>query len=222
MFPALLLGAMGAMQLVGGIVQQGQYASAGKYAKKVGKYQQGLAEGRAKQLEMQANEERAASQREMLAERQQGNLISGRTRALAAASGASLASPSVVSNMADIGGITDYRVDSARREGEVKAQNLEYGAAVERAGGQYANEMGKYQNSLARQQGQNALISGVMNAGMTGYNAYSAIPAATHVNAVGSANSATMGGYDLGWNSTPGLLQRGAPMYQKYGFGGPT
>ncbi len=178
------MGAMAGLQLVSGVMQYNQMKAAGKAAVKAGKYEQALANNRALSMDIQAGQERAAAQREMMAERQQGALISGRVRALAAASGASLASPSVIKAMADVGSMEDYRVGTVRQQGEQKAVNLEYGADLERTGGQQAVEMGRYQRDLAGQQATNALFGSVMSAGTN-------------------------------------MLQMGAPMFKKYGFGGP-
>ncbi len=168
MFPAIMMGAMAGMQLLGGIMQHNQLKAAGKAAANAGKYEQALANNRALSMDIQAGQERAVAQRQMIAERQQGNLISGRARALAAASGASLASPSVIKAMADVGMQTDYNVGVVRAQGETQAQNLEYGAQLERTSGEASRIMGKYQKKLAGQQATNALIGSVMNAGVTG------------------------------------------------------
>ncbi len=208
----LLMGAMAGMQVLGGIMQYNQTKAAGKAAAQAGKYEQSLANNRALALDMQAGQERAAKQRAMMAERQQGALISGNARALAAASGASLASPSVIKALADIGSMEDYRVGTVRAQGNQKAANLEYGAALERTGGQAAVESGRYQRDLANSQALTGLIGSAMNAGITGASAM----------AGGFGGGGGGGGFASGgFQTTPGLLQSGAPMYLKYGFGGP-
>ncbi len=213
MFPAILMGAMAAMQMVGGVMQSQQMRAAGKAQAQAGKFQQQLANSRAGAMDIQAGQERAAAQRAMLAERQQGALISGRTRALAAASGASLASPSIIKAMADASNVEDYRVGMARYEGANRAANLEYGADVTRAGGQYDANMGKFQQGMANQQANMAIFGGAMNAASMGMNAASAMP---------SDDDDAVPGLEMGgWSNSPSLLQSGSPMYQRYGFGGP-
>lgn len=214
MFPAILMGAMAAMQMVGGVMQSQQMRAAGKAQAQAGKFQQQLANSRAGAMDIQAGQERAAAQRAMLAERQQGALISGRTRALAAASGASLASPSIIKAMADASNVEDYRVGMARYEGANRATNLEYGADVTRAGGQYDANMGKFQQGMANQQANMAIFGSAMNAASMGMNAASAMPS-------GGGGGAVPGLEMGGWSNSPSLLQSGSPMYQRYGFGGP-
>jgi len=169
MFPAILMGAMAGMQVLGGVMQYQQQKAAGKAAVKAAKYEQLLANNRATSMEVQAGQERATAQRSMLGERQQGALISGRARALAAASGASLSSPSVIKALADIGSIEDYRVGTVRQGGEQQAINLEYGAKLERAGGKNALETARFQRDLGTAQAQAGLVN--MGASLIGSGA---------------------------------------------------
>lgn len=226
MIPAIIMGAMAGMQLLGGMMQAQQMKAAGGAAKAAGRFQQQLAESRAQALETQAGQELAASQRAMMAERQQGNLISGRARALAAASGASMASPSIVQGLADIAGSEDYRVGMTKYQGESQANALRYGAAVERAGGTAARQAGSFQNRLSNAQANAALLNSTLNAGMMGMSAYGMAKAptsapASNTPAVPAPGGATMGGYEMGWSNTPSMLQQGSPMFLRYGMGGP-
>lgn len=227
MIPAIIMGAMAGMQLLGGMMQAQQMKAAGGAAKAAGRFQQQLAESRAQALETQAGQELAASQRAMMAERQQGALISGRARALAAASGASMSSPSIVKGLADIAGSEEYRVGQTRYQGESQAAGLRYGAAVERAGGSAARQAGSFQNRLSNAQANAALLQNTLNAGMMGLSAYgmakapTAAAPASNTPAVAAPGGATMGGYNMGWSNTPSMLQQGSPMFLRYGMGGP-
>lgn len=222
MIPAIIMGAMAGMQLIGGIMQSQQMRAAGQAAKESGKFQQALAESRAQQMETQAGQELAAAQRNVLAERQQGNLLAGRARALAAASGADLSSPTLINDMADIAGSEDYRAGTARYEGQSRANALNYGAGVERAGGQAARQAGSFENRLANARANSQLLSSAMQAGMTGWNAASMGASTPSTPATSTPTGAQMGTYQMGWTSSPSMLQGGSsPMFLKYGQGGP-
>lgn len=225
MLPVILMAAMAGMGVVGGIMQSQQMRAAGQAAKDAGKYQQALAESRARDLETQAGQTLASSQRNVLAERQQGALLAGRSRALAAASGADLSSPSIVKNLADLAGIEDYRAGAARYEGESRAGALQYGAAQERAAGKAAKQAGAFENRMANVKANSQLLSSFTQAGMTAASGFGggggAAGAAGATPATATPTGATMGGYQMGWSSTPSMLQSGSPMFQKYGQGGP-
>lgn len=213
MIPAIIMGAMAGMNLVGGLMQAQQIRAAGKAQKEAAKYQARLGEARALSLEQQAGQELAISQRNVLAARNQGALISGRARALAAFSGAGMSSPTIVNNLADLAGAEDYAVGMTKYEGESEAQRLRYGATLERTGAQAEREAGQFQNSLARAQANLAILKSVLRSGEMGMSAYSGMPASSPE----TTSAFQMGGF----NTSPALLQMGSPMYQKYGQGGP-
>lgn len=229
MIPAIIMGAMAGLQLIGGIMQSQQMRAAGSAAKAAGKYQQQLAESRALALEQQAGQEQASAQRNMLAERQQGALISGRSRALAAASGADMSSPSIVHGLADLAGVEDYRTQSALFEGNTRAASLRYGAGVERAGGQAARQAGSFEERLANARANASMLASIGQAGMTGLSAYgmsggggaAAVTPTQNTPTWMNPGGAQMGQYQLGWSNSPSMLQYGSPMFAKYGQGGP-
>lgn len=86
----------------------------------------------AAQLEVNAGQERAASQRSAMEERRQGRLASSRALALAAASGAGADDPTVVNAIADIEGEGEYRALTALYEGNTAGDDLERQAAARR------------------------------------------------------------------------------------------
>jgi len=220
-FPVILLAAMAGMNLIGGIMQSQQMRAAGAAAKAGGKYQQQLAESRARGLEIQSGQELAASQRAMMAERQQGALVSGRARALAAASGASMASPSIVQGLTDIAGSEENRVGLAKYQGETEAANLRYGAALTRSGGEMARQAGSFENRLANARANAALLQTLTSSAATAAGAFGGGGSAAATPAVATSGGATMGGYQMGWAPSSGLMQMGSPMFQRYGQGGP-
>lgn len=168
--PALLLGltaGLSALSVFGGFQQASAYRSAGRAAVREGKFQRALAERRAQGLEIAAGQERASAQRSAIEARRQGNFVAGRTRALAAASGADPSSPTIVNNLADLGLDADYRAGTALFEGESKARSLQYEADIERMTGQAQLEGSRFQRDLSTAKAGQAILSGITGAGET-------------------------------------------------------
>lgn len=86
----------------------------------------------AAQLEANAGQERASSQRAAMEERRQGRLASSRALALAAASGGGADDPTVVNAIADLDGDAEYRARVALYEGDVAGDDLERQAKARR------------------------------------------------------------------------------------------
>lgn len=86
----------------------------------------------AAQLEANAGQERAASQRTAIEERRQGRLAASRALAIAAASGGGADDPTVVNAIADLEGDGEYRALTALYEGNVAGDDLERQAQARR------------------------------------------------------------------------------------------
>lgn len=114
-------------------------------------------------MEQQAGQERAASQRAAIAQRKQGNLVSSRARAVAAASGGGALDPTVMDIMSGIEGEADYRTALALYEGDERAKGLEYGGVLQRAGA--AGDV--YAGQVANQAAQSAANRSYMSAAGT-------------------------------------------------------
>ena len=183
-FLAIAAAVSAAMSLASG-VQQYQAAqesakaqeSAALANQQAAEYAATLAGRRAEALEIRAGQERAVSQRRAAEERRQGRIAQSRTRALAAASGASVASPSVVGILGDIDTEAEYRALTGLFEGEEAAKGLEFGAQLERAGGEgelfaanVESELASRRADITRAQGRTALIGGIGNAAQTGFS----------------------------------------------------
>lgn len=228
MFPAIMMGAMAGMQVLSGFMGAQQEAAAGKYQKKVAQYQSRMAEGQAMAEEQQAGQELAASQRDVMAQRYQSNLALGRTRALAAASGVSLASPTITQGMSDLARFGDYNAEMAKYSGQSKAQSLLYGAKMTRLGAQNFLTQGKAAEALAGGRGIMDIMGGIGQGAMMGTQAAgmaglfnTPTPTETPIQQSPSGNL-SMGGYQMGnFYDTPSMLQQGSPMYVRYGAGGP-
>jgi hypothetical protein len=137
-----------------GVYQQGQaQETAGKAAAGAAAHQAQLAEREAAALEISAGQERAAAQRNMLAERRRAGLVSSRARAVASASGGALDSPDLINTLADIESEGDFQADTALYSGEERGRQLEHAAMVKRAGGVadlYAGEVARRSGAAAR------------------------------------------------------------------------
>jgi hypothetical protein len=95
----------------------------------------GASGSQALQLEQQAGQDRASSQRAAAEQRRSARYVQSRVQALAAASGAGATDPSVVDLIGDIGGEGEYGALSALYEGESAARGAEFGAKVARKQG---------------------------------------------------------------------------------------
>lgn len=109
---------------------------AGDSAKKAAKFE-------AAQLERQANERKAVSQRQAMEYDRQGRLQMSRALAVAAASGGGASDPTVMDVMGDIAGETNYLKMTALYEGEEQAKTLGMAAGLRRQEGDLAKEAGK-------------------------------------------------------------------------------
>lgn len=118
-------------------IRQGQaYSAAAKVQEQAGQYRKQLAERQAQAMELQAGQERAVSQRAAIAAREKGRRVSSEAQAIAAASGAGALDPTVIGILGDLDTETEIRTLTALYEGEETAKGLEYGALLERAGGE--------------------------------------------------------------------------------------
>jgi len=106
-----------------------------------GQHQQGIAANRAlkleaKQMEIAAGQERAASQRNAAEERRQANIALSNATAAAAASGGGAADPSVITNKLNLAREGEYRSLMRLYEGEQSGRNYENQALIKRYEGQ--------------------------------------------------------------------------------------
>lgn len=96
----------------------------------------------ADQLDVQAGQTRAMSQRDAYEQRRQAKLVQSRGIAVAAASGAGADDPTVVNQIADIGGEGEYRALTALYNGETQAQANEQQAVSYRKAAKNAKTAG--------------------------------------------------------------------------------
>lgn len=102
-----------------------------------GAAQKQAADFEAKQMEMKAKEEVAASQRDAIAKRREGAILNSRAQALAAASGggAGTDAPTIVKLMGQTAGEADYNAQTAMYGGYSRAAGLRDSAKGRRMSG---------------------------------------------------------------------------------------
>lgn len=88
--------------------------------------------GQARQLDAQAGDARAVSQRDAIEQRRQARLVESRGLAVAAASGGGADDPTVVNLLANVAGEGEYRALTALYNGESDARGLESEADARR------------------------------------------------------------------------------------------
>lgn len=94
--------------------------------------QQNAANYQAQTMDIQAGQERAASQRTAINQRRQEQLVLSRSQAIAGASGAGASDPSVITNESQITREGEFGALSSLYRGEQTAQGLEEGAGLKR------------------------------------------------------------------------------------------
>ena len=128
---------------------------------KQGQEQQNLANYEAAQLDQNAGQAQASSQRAALNEQRNTSLLLSRARAVAAASGGGVSDPAVVNIMARIAGEGTYRADTARYEGDTQARGMKMQADALR-----------YQGAGAAQAGNLTAASTALSGGAQSYSMY--------------------------------------------------
>ena len=129
-----------AATVVGTALQYSAQRKASKAASEQAKQEDLAADYEAKQLEHQAGQVVAISQREALDERKKAKLLESRALALAAASGGGASDPTIVKIMSDIAGEGAYRAQTALYEGAEESRRLMKGAEARRMGGTMAGQ----------------------------------------------------------------------------------
>jgi hypothetical protein len=153
----------GAAMSASSTIAQGNAAAAQAQA------QQQALEYQAKQKEVQAGQERAASQRNAQVRRKEAELAASRGLAVSAASGGGALDPTVVNILGDIEGEGEYQALMEMYGGEQRARNLESGAALNQYEGQMAYAAGQAAKKNSRISAAGQFMS---TAGQLGYSAY--------------------------------------------------
>lgn len=156
-------------KVVGGVLQYEGYGRAAEGARVAGRRKRVASEFEAEQLEQQAGQVVAASQRDALEERRRADLAASRALALAAASGGGASDTTVVNLIAGLKGEGAYRSAVALYRGEDQARKLKTGARAKRYEGLAAEEGASYEASGY----ETMAMASVFDTGATLYSRYS-------------------------------------------------
>lgn len=117
------------------------------------------AEFEAKQMEVNAGQVVAASQRDAIEVQRQSDLIESRARAVAASSGGSLTDTTTINQIARLSSMGAYQKAVALYQGEDKARTMRFAAETKRYEGKLAEELGDL-TAGAYEKGANAAYLG--------------------------------------------------------------
>jgi hypothetical protein len=134
-------------KVVGGVLQYEGYNQAAEGARVAASRKKMAATFEAEQLEQQAGQAIAASQRDALEERRKADLAASRALALAAASGGGASDTTVVNLIAGLKGEGAYRSAVAIYRGEDQARKMRMGAQGKRFEGAVAEEGGQFESA---------------------------------------------------------------------------
>lgn len=141
---------------------------AAQAAELAGQRQQQSDKFQADQMEVQAGQELAASQRAAQEQRRQAAFVASRAVAVAGASGGGVTDPTVANLIGDIQGEGAYRSALKIYQGEDNARQLRMGADAKTFEGSVAVENAGYQADAYRTRGQTGMLSAVGSAFGTG------------------------------------------------------
>lgn len=153
---------------VGTLVSGEQEAQAYKASAKV---ENELAQYRARQLEQNAGQERAASQHKAEQERKQARLVQSKARAKGAAGGA-IKGTDIEDILAGLEAEGEYNAQSALYEGEEAARGMEAQADSERYGGKIGKTMAAYQARAARRGSYMSAVGNALQGSASMYEKY--------------------------------------------------
>lgn len=163
-----------------GAIQQGRAQQAVARAQlQLGEHQKLVAERTAEALEIEAGQERALSQRKADEERQKARFAISRGRAVAAFQGTAATDPTVIGLLGDVDREFEIRALNAMFEGEQAGRSLEFGAALERAGGEGQLFAARAGARLNRARASNAFLSAggtLLSGGSSLFKKYSDLP----------------------------------------------
>jgi len=128
-----------------------------------GKAAEDAAALQAEQLRRQANDERALAQQEAANKRRELRYMQSRAQAVAAASGAGAADPTVADLMGDLEEVGEYEALGSLWAGESRARQSEYAAKVAR-----------YEGKVAKKKARTQALTTIMSSALSMYNKFGA------------------------------------------------
>lgn len=192
-----------AVAVLGTALQYSAQKKAAKAAEEQARNEDIAADYEARQLEHQAGQVVAISQREALDERKKARLLESRALALAAASGGGASDPTIVKIMSDIAGEGAYRAQTALYEGAEESRRLMKGAEARRMGGTMAG-----QSALSMAKAREIASVGTLFSGAGSLYAKYGMGNQT--------NTSQSGGSLSGGVSSGSFLDAGTPMNSSY------
>ena len=148
------------VQVLGTALSYAGSRKAARAAEEAARRKKQLADFEAAQLEQQAGQSVAASQRGAMEERRRAELVSSRALALSAAGGGGVSDPTMQNLFADIKGEGAYRSSVALYQGEEQARQLRMAAKAKRMEGDIAVQGGADQASAYNLASVGSLIEG--------------------------------------------------------------
>lgn len=152
--PIALSAASTGMSILGGIGQSNAQRTAGDNAYRAALLRAQMADVQAAQLEQNAGQQEAASQRQAIEERRKGTVMAGRLRAVMGASGAGIDDNLIAS----IQGQGDYNAESALYGGTERARGMRNQAALDRYSGAAGVQQGEFERSADNSAADSTLV----------------------------------------------------------------
>lgn len=146
--------------VAGTALQYQGYQQAAEAARVAGRRANVAAQFEAEQLEQQAGQVFAASQRNAMEEKRRADLLASRALALAAASGGGVSDPTVVNVIAGLKSEGSYRAAVALYRGQDEARKLRTGASARRFEGAVAEEGGILEGAGYETMAASSLLQG--------------------------------------------------------------
>lgn len=149
-----------AAAVVGTVMQMSAASQAASAAKRAGEQQQVEKNYEAQQLDQQAGQEQASSQRAAYEQERQSRLIASRAIAVAGASGGGVTDPTITNIISDLQGEGAYRAAVQIYRGDDNARSLRMGGTAKRYEGDIAAQGGSEKASAYQMSGFGALAKG--------------------------------------------------------------
>lgn len=154
----------GGLQIAGGYEARQGYRMSASAARLSGSRTRIEKQFEAQQLEQNAGQVVAASQRDAAEVQRQTSLVESRARAVAAASGGSLADAGIIDQVARLSNVGAYQKAVALYQGEDKARSMRMEASAKRYEGELAEELSSIQGAAYDKAGNAALLAGFAGA----------------------------------------------------------
>lgn len=205
-----LTAASAGMSIIGAANQSAAQRASGEAAYQNALQRNSVAQVQARQMEVNAGQEQAASQRQAIEQRRKGMVMASRLRAVMGASGAGIDE----NLLASVQGEGDYNAATALYGGDEKARGLRNQAALTRWSGESGVGMGAFDRSAQDSAADATLIGGIARTGLSFAAKYGGdLPGASSSTGAGDfhVGAGPIGGYTMDY------LRASDPAYQSGG-----